>query len=60
MHIAKSADVHQNVEAELLTGSEGSQHLIVPPAMAQARINDFPAPRFTDLFYSPANLAVRV
>jgi hypothetical protein len=60
MHVAKSADVHQDVETKLLPGTEGAQHLIVPPAVTQARINDFAAPRFADVFYRPANLAVGV
>src|ERR1019366_5684599 len=35
MHIAKAADVHQNVEAELLTGAVGARNLVMTPAMAQ-------------------------
>src|SRR5262250_2359989 len=32
MHIAKPADVHQNVEPELLTCAESAEHLVMPSA----------------------------
>src|SRR5262245_61308285 len=40
VHIAESANIHQDVESELLSGAERSWHLIVLTPMAQAEINN--------------------
>ncbi len=45
MHVAKAADVHQDVEAELLSGAEGARDFIVTPAMTQAHLDDLAALR---------------
>ena len=34
MHVAKTANIHQNVEPELLARAKRAKHLIVPAAMA--------------------------
>ena len=41
VHIAEAADVHQDVEAELLPGAEGAQHFVMAATMAQASVDDF-------------------
>ena len=43
VHVAEAADVHEDVEAELLAGAEGAQHFVVLAAMAQAEVDDFAA-----------------
>jgi hypothetical protein len=60
MHVAKAADVHQDVESELLANAESAQHLVVAPTVTQATVNDFAPPRFADLFYSSAYLPIRI
>ena len=35
MHIAEAARIHENVEAELLSGAESTQHLVMLSAMPQ-------------------------
>jgi hypothetical protein len=45
VHVAEAADVHENVEAELLAGGKRAQQFVVLPAMAQAKVDDFAAPR---------------
>ena len=58
MHVAEAADVHQDVEAELLSGAEGARNLVVAAAMAQAQVDDFAALRFGQSLHHLANLAV--
>src|ERR1035437_7557565 len=60
MHIAEAADVHQNVEAELLTGTVGARNLVVTAAMAQTEIDHLAALRFRKSLYNLANLQIRV
>ena len=36
MHVAETADVHKDVEAEALAGGEGAQELIMFAAVAQS------------------------
>jgi len=50
MHVAEAANVHENVEAELLPGAEGARDFIVAAAMAQTHVDDFAAPRFGQSF----------
>jgi len=45
VHVAEAADVHENVEAELLARGKRAQQFVVLAAMAQAEIDDFAAPR---------------
>ena len=35
MHIAEAANIHQDIEAKLLPGTERAQHFIVTAAMAK-------------------------
>src|SRR5882724_12467171 len=44
VHVAKAADIHQDVETELLPGRKGTQHLIMLAAMPQPKFDDFPPP----------------
>ena len=37
MHVAKAADVHQDVEAEMLPGAKGARNLVVTAAMAETQ-----------------------
>jgi hypothetical protein len=60
VHVAEAANVHEDVEAELLAGAEGAQHLVVASAMAQAGSDDFLAPSFRNVHNDAANLAVRI
>ena len=60
MHIAEAANVHEDVEAELLPGAVGSQHLVVVAAMTQAQIDDFPLHLRSQAVQLIANLAIRV
>src|SRR5208283_3847942 len=46
MHIAEAADVHQDVEAELLPGAEGARNFVMTAAMTQAQIDDLSSLRF--------------
>ena len=45
VHVAKAADVHQNVEAEFLPGAVGARDFIVTAAMPQPQVDDFAALR---------------
>src|SRR5208283_5529064 len=60
VHVAEAADVHENVEAELLSGGEGTQQFIVLAAMAQAEVDDFVALRRASRFDGPAKLTVGI
>jgi hypothetical protein len=60
VHIAEAADVHENVEADLLAGGKGTQQFVVLPAMAQAKIDDFAATRLAGGFDRMAQLPVRI
>ena len=60
MHVAEAADVHQNVEAELLPGTESAQHLIMPAAMAQAQVNNLAPDCLSRRLHRLANLPVRI
>ena len=60
MHVAKAVQVHQNVEAEALPGSEGARQLVVPAAMAEAELYDLIALRCTERGYAPLDLAIRI
>src|SRR5260370_8938097 len=43
MHVAEAARVHQNVEAELLSGTEAAQHFVVFAAMTKAKVDNLAA-----------------
>src|SRR5208282_4075436 len=60
MHIAETADVHENVEAELLARGEGAQQLVMAATMAQAEVYDFAAARLAGCRECFANLPVGV
>src|ERR1700730_15878408 len=47
MHVAETTRIHQNVKPKLLPRAEPSQHLVVPPAMPQTQVDDFPPPSFS-------------
>src|SRR3954447_10911281 len=40
VHVAESTNVHENVKAELLTGAESAQHLVMASTMANTGIDD--------------------
>ncbi len=56
--IAVGANVHQNVEAELLPRAVGAQQLVMAPAMAHAEIDDLLAPRLVQAEHRLAQLPV--
>ena len=60
VHVAEPANVHQDVESELLPRGKSAQHLIVFAAIAQAEINDFPASCIPRRNHRLANLPVRI
>ncbi len=41
VHVAESADVHEDVEAECRSGVEGAKSFVVAAAVAQANLDDF-------------------
>src|SRR5207249_4326502 len=45
MHVAEAAEVHGNIKAKFLAGSEGARQLVMFAAMAQADVNDLATPR---------------
>jgi len=45
VHVAETAGIHEDVEAELLSGAEAAQHFVVLAAMAQAKVDDLAAVR---------------
>ena len=45
MHIAEAADIHQDVEAQLVAGREGTRQLIMAAAVARAQQQQFLAAR---------------
>src|SRR5216683_2977292 len=45
VHVAKAADIHQDVEPELLAGRKRTQHLIMLAAMTQSQFDNFPTSR---------------
>src|SRR5581483_4321621 len=60
VHIAKSADVHEDVEAELLTSAKWPEDLIVLAAVPKAEFNDLlPSIRARGL-HCLADLTVRI
>ena len=40
MHVAEAADVHEDVEAEAMTGAEGPKEFVVASAMLRAKGDD--------------------
>src|SRR5262249_36674570 len=60
VHVAEATDVHENVEAELLPGTEAAQHLVVASAMAQTGIYYFSPTTLTQIFDNATNLTIRV
>jgi hypothetical protein len=43
VQVAVAADVHEDVEAELLPGGEGAGEFVVASAMAQPEVDEFVA-----------------
>src|SRR5581483_10096670 len=60
MHIAKAADVHQDVEAELLSGTESTRHLIMLAAVAEPEFDDLAMHLGAKRVEFIANLAIRI
>jgi hypothetical protein len=46
MHVAEAADIHEDIEAKLLSDGELTGQFIVLAAMAKAEVNDFAAASF--------------
>ena len=60
MHVAEAANIHQNVEAQLVAGREGTRQLIMATAMARAEQEQLLAPRRIERSNVVANLAVGI
>ena len=60
VHVAKSANVHQNVKPELLPCPKRAQHFVMLSAMAHAGIDYFAPLGLACAFDRSANLPVRV
>src|ERR1017187_10323046 len=60
VHVAEAADIHEDVEAKLLAGGEGTRQLVVASAMAQAEGDDFAAARLARTFNRSTKLPVGV
>ena len=60
MHVAKPTDVHQNVEPELLSGTEGAQHLVMFTTVSQAKVDDLALHLGTESIELVSNLAIGI
>src|SRR5208337_5674172 len=60
VHVAEAADVHEDVEAELLAGGEGTRQFVVLAAMAEAKVDDLAAARLARCFNCSAELPVGI
>src|SRR5580658_10744653 len=60
VHVAEAADIHKNVEAELLAGREDAQQFVVTSSMTQAEVDDLLAMRLPARLDHFANLPVRI
>ena len=58
VHVAEAADVHQDVEAEALTGAEAAQELVVASAMLCAEVDQLGYARGAERGDVAAELAV--
>src|SRR5438874_1192743 len=58
MHVAEAPQVHDNIEAQALPGSEGTQHFIVASAMPKAEVNDLAPARLLQRFDFPPQLTI--
>ena len=60
VHVAKAADVHEDVKAECGSGVEGAQGFVVFAAMAEAKLDNFTHLSGSEAGDEVANLAVGV
>ena len=60
MEVAESPDIHKDVKAKMLAGTERSQHFIVPSTMAQAGVDNFAADDFSGGGNRPLNLPLGI
>src|SRR5437764_3434285 len=60
MHVAEAAQVHDNIEAQALPGSEGTQHFIMASAMPKAKVDDLAPARLLQRFNFPPQLTIRI
>src|SRR5512142_39078 len=60
VHITESARIHQDVEAELLSGAEAAQHLVVLSAMRQTEIDNLPTASLARHLHHLPNLPIRM
>ena len=60
VHVAEAADIHENVETELLACREDARHLVVASAMTQPQVNNFAPSRLARRFNSFAKLPVGI
>ena len=60
VHVAETADVHKNVEAELGAGVEDSEKFIMAASMTEPQVDDFVDPRIRPSGDQVTKLAVAV
>src|SRR5690242_12045494 len=60
MHIAEAADIHQNVEAELLSSAKRTQHFIVLAAVLEPNVDNVTANGFWCSLHCLTNLAIGI
>ena len=60
VHVAIAAQVHQDVEAELLSGAERAQYFVVLAAMPQSEVDDLAANVFACTLDRLANLSIGI
>ena len=60
MHVAKTANVHQNVKAQRLPRGEFAQQLVMASAMTQAEVDDLVALGLVQRSDVPPNLPVGI
>ncbi len=60
VHVAETADIHQDVEAELLPGAEGPQHFVMAAAISQPQVDDLAANLLARRLHRLPNLPVGI
>ena len=60
VHVAEAADIHEDVEAELLARAEGAPEFVMVATVADAALDDFIPAGLADILDFLANLAIAV
>src|SRR5580693_7134350 len=60
MHVPEAADIHQDVEAKLLSGTKRTRDFVEAATVPQPEIDDIAAPLFRHTGDNVPDLAIRV